>query len=607
MAYEINKTDGTIVANVADGQIDNFSTDITLIGKNYSGFGEAFNENLVKMLENFSGLAAPANSLLGQIWFDQGQGKLKVYNGSGYVPVSSATISNSQPNTLSTGDLWFDDTGKQLYFFDGITAILVAPAYSFTQGLSGLKVSSILDTLNQTKVITALYTNGILLGIFAKDSFTPKLDISGFTGSIQPGFNAGSLAGLKFAVTCTNSEKLGGVAATFYVRTDTSNTINGQLNLTTDLGLIAGAAGQANLFVSGGDVFLLNAADNKKLTLNVRKGINQEDAVVIDPADRTIELFPGFADSVVTTGGSLVVTGDLTVEGTTTTINTANVAIEDKNIIIANVGAPTNVTADGAGITIKGTTDKTILYSNASNLLNISNGINITDPLSGLSIGGSVVINGNSLGSAITSAPGLTSFGTFAQFDIGPSGVTQLRLQNHKISTVSSNFDIELEPNGTGNIALIGLPRITGLQDPISAQDAATREYVDTSLQTRSIALTIDLSDGKSNSYIETEILTRLAPPAEYRVFTYARVLCNLLNNNSQTLDINALPPSVSTTSFRTDLVGGSAPAVTAISFPSANISAAGVTVNRIIKLFQLINVASVLQWQWQSDTSLPP
>ena len=51
MAYQINKTDGTIVATVADGQIDTLSTDITLIGKNYSGFGEAFNENLVKILE----------------------------------------------------------------------------------------------------------------------------------------------------------------------------------------------------------------------------------------------------------------------------------------------------------------------------------------------------------------------------------------------------------------------------------------------------------------------------------------------------------------------------------------------------------------------------
>ena len=54
MAYQINKTDGTIVSTVADGQIDNISTDITLIGKNYSGFGEVLNENFIKILENFA-------------------------------------------------------------------------------------------------------------------------------------------------------------------------------------------------------------------------------------------------------------------------------------------------------------------------------------------------------------------------------------------------------------------------------------------------------------------------------------------------------------------------------------------------------------------------
>ena len=54
MAYQINKTSGALLVNLADGQIDVNSTDITLIGKNYSGFGEAINENFVKILENFA-------------------------------------------------------------------------------------------------------------------------------------------------------------------------------------------------------------------------------------------------------------------------------------------------------------------------------------------------------------------------------------------------------------------------------------------------------------------------------------------------------------------------------------------------------------------------
>ena len=604
MAYQINKTDGTIVATVADGQIDSLSTDITLIGKNYSGFGEAFNENLIKLLEHFSSITAPIHPIKGQIWYDSSQSKLKVYNGIAFVPVSSATVSSSQPTTLAAGDLWYDNVGEQLYFFDGATAVLLAPVYSSVQGLSGLRIDTILDTLNQTRVITSLYNNGVLLGIFSKDSFTPKIEIIGFTGSIAPGFNSGSLANFKIRATCTNSDSLGGALATTYVRTDTSNSINGQLQITSDLGVVVGSAGQANLFVNSGTVILSNSATDRNTQFSVRKGITQETAFEIDASTRTVSLYSGFIDSTVTTGGNLVVNGNLTVEGTTTTINTATVAIEDKNIVIANVASPTNSTADGAGITIKGTTDKTIAYSNSSNWLDISETLNLAAG-KGVYIGGTKVIDGNSLGSAITSIPGVSSFGTQTVVNIGPGApaVTQLRLENHRISTVSTNFDIELEPDGSGNVALIGSPRITGMQDPVSAQDAATKEYADNKVESRPLIFAIDLSDGKSNTYIIANILNNLAPVGEYRAGTYARILCNLISNNAQSLDINSLPPAFSTAAFLTNLAGASSLAITNISFPSASIAAASVSVTRIIKEFQIVGGV----WAWQSDLSLPP
>ena len=604
MAYQINKTDGTIVATVADGQVDDLSTDITLIGKNYSGFGEAFNENLIKLLEHFSSNTAPIHPIKGQIWFDSSQSKLKVYNGTTFVPVSSATISSSQPNTLAAGDLWYDNVGEQLYFFDGLSAVLLAPAYSSVQGLSGLRVDTILDTLNQTRVVTSLYNNGVLLGIFSKDSFTPKIEIIGFNGNIQPGFNAGTLSNFKIRATCINSDSLGGAPATTYVRTDTSNSINGQLQITSDLGITVGSAGQANLFVSAGDVLISNAATDRNIQLSVRKGITQEPAVTINAATRTIDLYSGFISSVVTTGGDLIVNGNLTVEGTTTTINTTTVAIEDKNIVIANVISPTNITADGAGITIKASTDKTITYSNSSNWLDISETLNLAAGRA-VYIGGTKVIDGNSLGSAITSIPGVSSFGTQTVVNIGPGtpAVTQMRLENHRISTVSTNFDIELEPDGSGNVALIGSPRITGMSDPTAAQDAATKEYADNKVESRPVIFTIDLSDGKSNSYIIANILNNLAPVSEYRAGTYARILCNLISNNAQSLSINSLPPAFSTAAFLTNLGGASSLAITNISFPTATIAAASVSVTRIIKEFQIVGGV----WTWQSDLSLPP
>ena len=604
MAYQINKTDGTIVATVADGQVDDRSTDITLIGKNYSGFGEIFNENLIKILENFSESTQPDHPLRGQIWFDSSESKLKVYNGVSFVPVSSATISSTQPSTLAIGDLWYDDVGKQLFFFDGASAILLAPAYSSSQSLSGLRVDTILDTLNQTRVITSLYNNGILLGIFAKDSFAPKIAITGYTGSIAPGFNVGTLANFKIRATCTNSDSLGGAPATTYVRTDTANVLTEQLDIRANSGLLLGSAQQGKMFVTAGDLFLVNSSSNKNFTLQVNKGDNQEDAIVINSIARTIGLYPTVSSSTVNLGGNLVVNGNLTVEGTTTTLNTSIFTVEDKNVIIANVTSPTNSTADGAGITIKGTTDKIIAYSNSSNWLDISETLNLASGKA-LHIGGTKVIDGNSLGSAITSIPGVTSFGTLNVINVGPGipPVTQMRLENHRISTVSSNYDIELEPDGTGNVVLIGSPKITGLADPIAAQDAATKEYADSRIESRPLIFSIDLSDGKSNTYIVANILSNLAPVGEYRSGTYARILCSLISNNAQSLEINSLPPSVSTAAFLTTLGGASSLAVTNISFPTATITAASVSVTRIVKLFQIVGGV----WAWQSDTVLPP
>lgn len=622
MAYQINKTDGTIVSTVADGQIDNISTDITLIGKNFSGFGEVLNENFIKILENFANVTAPTAPIKGQIWFDSTESKLKVYSGTAFVPVSSATIANSQPTTLGVGDLWFNDTAKQLYFFDGTSTILLGPAYSDAQGTSGLIVSSILDTLNQTRVITSLYNNGILLGIFAKDSFTPKNAIEGFSGDIGPGFNQGTLSGIKFDVTCTNSEKLANIDSTNYVRKDTANSLTNTLRIESDLGLVVGSASQANLSVDNGNVKLSNAAEDKLLILDVRKGISQEIAVKISPDIRQIDLYEGAPDSIVKTGGSMELAGDLTIrgnlvinDGDLATIKQTELVVEDKYIVLAQTGdsgSNSDEIADGGGLVIKGTTDKAFLYSKdglgataeypalASQAFTSSEHINLATGKE-FKINGVTVLSGTSLGTGITSIPGVTAFGAQNVVNIGPGlpPVAQLRLENQKISTLDNNDDLQLEAHGAGNIALIGSPKITGLADPTTAQDAATKEYVDDVAQTRSLAFSMDLSDGKPNSYIASEILAKLAPPAEYRSGTFARILVTLLSNS--TVNFNLAPEiSISTDTFNTP--SGTAPAVTAVNGAIAAIPAAGITTSRIIKVFQLLSG----NWTHVSDEVLP-
>ena len=64
--------------------------------------------------------------------------------------------------------------------------------------------------------------------------------------------------------------------------------------------------------------------------------------------------------------GNAVVTGDFTVAGTTTTVNTTNLDVEDKNITLGKVSTPSDTTADGGGITLKGATDKTLNWVNST-------------------------------------------------------------------------------------------------------------------------------------------------------------------------------------------------------------------------------------------------
>ena len=79
----------------------------------------------------------------------------------------------------------------------------------------------------------------------------------------------------------------------------------------------------------------------------------------------------------VATGTSLTLSGDLTVNGTTTTINSTTLVVDDKNITLGDVATPTDVTADGGGITLKGTSDKTFNWVDATDAWTSSEHLNL--------------------------------------------------------------------------------------------------------------------------------------------------------------------------------------------------------------------------------------
>ena len=73
-----------------------------------------------------------------------------------------------------------------------------------------------------------------------------------------------------------------------------------------------------------------------------------------------------------TFAGNVVMSGNLTVNGTETIVNTQTLTVEDKNIEMGKVSSPTDTTADGGGWTLKGTTDKTILWEKDTKQWNVN-------------------------------------------------------------------------------------------------------------------------------------------------------------------------------------------------------------------------------------------
>jgi hypothetical protein len=115
--------------------------------------------------------------------------------------------------------------------------------------------------------------------------------------------------------------------------------------------------------------------------------------------------FTGTATAV-----NLTISGDLTVNGTTTNINSTSLVVEDKNIVLGDAATPTDTTADGGGITLKGATDKTLNWIDATDAWTSSEDFNL---VSGkvYEIAGTSVLSGSTLGSGVTGSS-LTSVGT---------------------------------------------------------------------------------------------------------------------------------------------------------------------------------------------------
>lgn len=456
MATTINKTNGTVLTSIADGAVDLSSTNLALIGRLYRNYGELINENLVKLLENFANSSSPSTPIVGQIWYDTSDNKLKVYRSTGFVPLAVSTNSTTEPSNPTIGDFWYDTVDAQLKTWNGSSWFVIAPAFTATQGKTGAFAENIQDTLTTNHISVLVYQSGQVIAAFSNDAeYTPSSAITGFT-SIKKGITLSNAVDIKLHGNATNAELLDNLDSTQFLRSDANDTATGTLTIENAQPLVLGVDNEleVNITTANADFVKVNSGairfylDNTDLVMQ----LNDSQQIVAQPGsssapsitfngDTNTGIHSPAADSLAITAGGTArltvnttgasVTGTLTataIQGNVTAISGSIGTLTTTTItptFIAGTPTFTNNVIFGADLTVNGGTT----LGNASGdtvtvnagTMNIPNGLTVTG--GNISAAGEIAALGD-----ITAGDDLfVTDELLVQFDVG-SGIASFRV-----------------------------------------------------------------------------------------------------------------------------------------------------------------------------------
>lgn len=179
MAYNIYNSDGVILLTLSEGEVDDFSTSLNLVGKNVNNYGQYVNNNLVYLLTNFAAAEgnSPRSPQEGQLWYNKTSKRLNVYDGSEFNPFYGSYVSDTELTTTSTGDLWFDLSNSQLKVWTGTNYQLVGPAVPAQKGRFGIEPPANTSTIrvDDSEIpvdVGIMYSFGNAIGCLTTVSFT---------------------------------------------------------------------------------------------------------------------------------------------------------------------------------------------------------------------------------------------------------------------------------------------------------------------------------------------------------------------------------------------------------------------------------------------------
>lgn len=370
MAYSITTTSGGFVATVQDATINTTATSLTLIGRDYAGYGAFLNENFVHLMEHFAANTAPVKKLTGQIWYDTSVSTLKVWNQGANIwkPVGSSISQAGAPASGSPGDLWFDTANNQLYAWsdDDSDWILIGPPSTLAG--SGAVVTTIIDSSSNSHVVIQFKVNNNIVGIISYDAtFTPQTAIAGFS-TIKPGFNlvsSSTLSGAQFTGDASNALFLNGVGANQFLRSDQNTATPYRLGVGN---LVVGSDLTISAAVAENEVKIIGTTNNRDINFyaNVGGNINIK-PIAISGSTGSVNF-----EKSVSINENLSAAGTLSVTGATTLVGavTVQTGVSPTSNNTIDIGSTTGTFANVYAGKLHGIVNSTNVYAVTGTILN---------------------------------------------------------------------------------------------------------------------------------------------------------------------------------------------------------------------------------------------